>query len=52
MFELILIILALGVLLGFVFGVVFQAWRTARCTGTPLRDVLIQGGGPRPTTPV
>jgi uncharacterized membrane protein len=44
MLELIVIILALGMLLGFVVGIVLQAWRTARCTGQPLSTIL-RGGG-------
>jgi len=38
-------IIALGLALGGVLGFLACAWRVSRTTGTPMRQVVLRGGG-------
>ena len=40
-----------GFLLGSAAGIALQAWRTARATGTTLREQIKLNGGPPPVKP-
>lgn len=41
-------LIALALLAGIVVGMLLQAWRTARSTGTTVREQIKLNGGPPP----